>query len=126
MPPQPQSRNKLRANLRTCKRKVKHPTLEYAEKALRETSAKYPDTLLQIYPCLACGFFHLGNELSRADARHGLTKLEKIMGHPNFWTKAPKNVIEHFQVVRQKCRKRLGLTETPLDPVECNNELQVS
>jgi hypothetical protein len=91
--------------------------LEFAERSLRETSAKYPDTL-QIYKCLACDNFHLGNEFNKAAARAGLKKLESQMAHPNFWLKAPKEVVEHFQVARKKCLRRLGLAETDPNPVE--------
>jgi hypothetical protein len=93
-----------------------------AEKALVEMVTKHPDTLLQIYECLHCGRFHLGNEFTKAHARNGLKKLEGQMVHPNFWTKAPKSVIEHFQVVLEKCRKRLGLPVSSPSSVVCYGE----
>jgi hypothetical protein len=116
--PTPGSNNQRREHAHSCYGKVKHRTMEAAARALTETSAKYPDTLLQIYSCLHCGFLHLGNEMSKEDARRGLKKLDGQMGHANFWLKAPKEVIDHFQSVRQKCQKRLGLPVLPMTPVE--------
>lgn len=116
--PTPGSNNQRREHAHSCYGKVKHRSMEAAARALRETSAKYPDTLLQIYSCLHCGFLHLGNEMTKEDARRGLRKLYDQMQHPNFWTKAPREVIEHFQEVRKKCQKRLGLPDSLMTPVE--------
>jgi len=56
-----------------------------------------PGSMVSIYPCQFCGGLHVGKQLSNPRLVFAFTKLEKIMGHPNFALKAPANIQAHFQ-----------------------------
>jgi hypothetical protein len=117
----------------SCTKKKVHYDFLSAMKHCASIQKQNPDTKVRVYDCEYCSGMHITSKMWTGKQwrylKKGLASNIRVMGNPNFWEKAPPEIVDHFIGIEIELLVQLfGLDyesrfyETTI-PGECDNQV---